>query len=166
MIPWTHRKKCLAVHVICHHHDVCVCSVTVCVSLCMCVCHYVCLIEQSISKRDKSPGFCPLWFCACFVTELVLKWEKTVQSDEREYEKVKNEENRHMNVSESSFSNSSSISSCTSFFEITLSFRYHSKKNCFMKRLKFFYVQVCTVFTKWTKTQNQEQNTMYSWSII
>ena len=37
------------------------------------------------------------------MTELVLKWEKTVQNDEREYEKVKNEENRHMNVSEPSF---------------------------------------------------------------
>ena len=37
------------------------------------------------------------------MTELVLKWEKTVQNDEREYEKVKNEENRHMNVSEASF---------------------------------------------------------------
>ncbi|KAL8609913.1 hypothetical protein ACOMHN_016388 [Nucella lapillus] len=30
--------------------------------------------------------------------ELVLKWEKTVQNDEKEYEKVKNEENKHMNV--------------------------------------------------------------------
>ncbi|KAK7102755.1 structural maintenance of chromosomes protein 1A-like [Littorina saxatilis] len=30
--------------------------------------------------------------------ELVLKWEKTVQSDEKEYEKVKTEENKHMNV--------------------------------------------------------------------
>nr|KAG5701912.1 hypothetical protein BaRGS_014977 [Batillaria attramentaria] len=30
--------------------------------------------------------------------ELVLKWEKTVQNDEKEYDKVKNEENRHMNV--------------------------------------------------------------------
>jgi hypothetical protein len=29
----------------------------------------------------------------------VLKWEKTVQSDEREFEKVKTEENKQMNVS-------------------------------------------------------------------
>lgn len=30
--------------------------------------------------------------------ELVVKWERTVQNDEKEFEKVKAEENRHMNV--------------------------------------------------------------------
>ena len=91
--------------------------------------------------------FCPLWFCVWFMTELVLKWEKTVQNDEREYEKVKNEENRHMNVSEPSFFRLPNLHvlGSKSVYGFRLKFVF------LVCKLHHYYVSrcMCVVFTEW-----------------